>query len=45
MMRREEKLLTRAMLLKEVWNYKFAPQSNLVDVSYGAATAQSGSTA
>jgi two-component system, OmpR family, response regulator len=28
-------LLTRAMLFEEVWNYKFVPQSNLVDVHIG----------
>jgi len=28
-------LLTRAMLFEEVWNYKFVPQSNLVDVHMG----------
>jgi two-component sensor histidine kinase/DNA-binding winged helix-turn-helix (wHTH) protein len=35
LMRREEQLLTRAMLLEEVWNYKFIPQTNLVDVHMG----------
>ncbi len=35
MMRREGQLLTRAMLFEEVWNYKFVPQSNLVDVHMG----------
>jgi two-component sensor histidine kinase/DNA-binding winged helix-turn-helix (wHTH) protein len=35
MMRREEQLLTRGMLLKEVWNRKFVPQTNLVDVHMG----------
>jgi two-component system, OmpR family, response regulator len=35
MMRRKEQLLTRAMLLEEVWNYKFIPQTNLVDVHMG----------
>jgi two-component system OmpR family response regulator len=34
-MRRKEQLLTRAMLFEEVWNYKFVPQSNLVDVHMG----------
>jgi two-component system, OmpR family, response regulator len=34
-MRREEQLLTRAMLLEEVWNYKFVPRTNLVDVHMG----------
>lgn len=32
MMQRSDILLTRASLLKEVWNYKFVPESNLVDV-------------
>lgn len=32
MMQRSDTLLTRANLLKEVWNYKFVPESNLVDV-------------
>jgi two-component system OmpR family response regulator len=32
MMRRKDQMLTRAMLLEEVWNYKFIPQTNLVDV-------------
>jgi two-component system OmpR family response regulator len=36
MMRRKEQLLTRAMLLEEVWNYKFVPpRTNLVDVHMG----------
>ena len=35
MMRRKEQLLTRAMLLEEVWSYKFVPQSNLIDVHMG----------
>jgi two-component system OmpR family response regulator len=35
MMRRKDQLLTRAMLFEEVWNYKFVPQSNLVDVHMG----------
>jgi two-component sensor histidine kinase/DNA-binding winged helix-turn-helix (wHTH) protein len=35
MMRRKEQVLTRAMLLKKVWNYKFVPQTNLVDVHIG----------
>jgi two-component sensor histidine kinase/DNA-binding winged helix-turn-helix (wHTH) protein len=35
MMRREEQLLTRAMLLKEVWNYKFVARTNLVNVHMG----------
>jgi two-component sensor histidine kinase/DNA-binding winged helix-turn-helix (wHTH) protein len=35
MMRRQDQLLTRAMLLEEVWNYKFVPQTNRVDVHMG----------
>ena len=35
MMRRQDQLLTRAMLFEELWNYKFVPQSNLVDVHMG----------
>jgi two-component system, OmpR family, response regulator len=35
MMVRKDQLLTRAMLFEEVWNYKFVPQSNLVDVHMG----------
>jgi two-component system, OmpR family, response regulator len=35
MMRRKEQVLTRAMLLEEVWSYKFVPQTNLVDVHMG----------
>jgi two-component system OmpR family response regulator len=35
MMRRKEQMLTRAMLLEEVWSYKFVPQTNLVDVHMG----------
>jgi two-component system, OmpR family, response regulator len=35
MMRRQDQMLTRAMLLEEVWNYKFVPQTNLVDVHMG----------
>ena len=35
MMRRSEKLLTREILLKEVWHYKFVPETNLVDVHMG----------
>ena len=30
-----DQLLTRAMLLEEVWNYKFVPTTNLVDVHMG----------
>jgi len=35
MMRRKGQMLTRTMLLEEVWNYKFTPQANLVDVHVG----------
>jgi two-component system OmpR family response regulator len=35
MMRHADQLLTRAMLLKEVWKYKFAAETNLVDVHMG----------
>src|ERR1700731_3271757 len=35
MMRRKEQMLTPAMLLEEVWNYKFVPQTNLVAVHMG----------
>lgn len=32
MMRRADQLLTRGMLLREVWGYRFVPTTNLVDV-------------
>ena len=35
MMQRKDQLVTRAMLFTEVWNYKFVPRSNLVDVHIG----------
>ena len=35
MMRRKEQILTRAILLEDVWNYKTIPQTNLVDVHMG----------
>jgi two-component system OmpR family response regulator len=36
MMRRNDQVLTRAMLLEEVWNYKFVPATtNLIDVHMG----------
>ena len=35
MMQRSDKLLTRAILFKEVWHYKFVPETNLVDVHMG----------
>ncbi|WP_246495121.1 response regulator transcription factor [Ameyamaea chiangmaiensis] len=35
MVRRPDRVLTRTMLLEEVWNYRFIPQTNLVDVHIG----------
>jgi two-component system OmpR family response regulator len=35
LMRHEGQVVTRAMLLEEVWNYRFIPQTNLVDVHIG----------
>jgi two-component system, OmpR family, response regulator len=35
LMRRPDQVVTRAMLLEEVWNYKFVPQTNLIDVHMG----------
>jgi DNA-binding winged helix-turn-helix (wHTH) protein len=35
MMQRSDELLTRAALLKDVWQYKFVPETNLVDVHMG----------
>jgi DNA-binding winged helix-turn-helix (wHTH) protein len=35
MMERSDKLLTRGILFKEVWHYKFVPETNLVDVHMG----------
>jgi DNA-binding winged helix-turn-helix (wHTH) protein len=35
MMQRRDNLLTRATLLKDVWRYKFVPETNLVDVHMG----------
>src|SRR5246127_4909227 len=35
MMRRKDQLVTRTMLLEDVWNYKFVPQTNLIDVHMG----------
>ena len=35
MMQRSDTLLTRANLLKDVWHYKFVPETNLVDVLMG----------
>jgi two-component system, OmpR family, response regulator len=35
MMRRKGRVLTREMVLREVWKYKFIPKTNLVDVHMG----------
>jgi DNA-binding response OmpR family regulator len=35
MMRRSDEILSRAMLLKEIWNYRFVSETNLVDVHMG----------
>ncbi len=35
LMRREGQAVTRAMLLEDVWHYRFVPQTNLVDVHVG----------
>jgi DNA-binding response OmpR family regulator len=35
MMQRCGQLLTRAKLFEDVWNYKFTPETNLVDVQLG----------
>ncbi|HEY6734454.1 MAG TPA: helix-turn-helix domain-containing protein [Roseiarcus sp.] len=35
MMQRSDQLLTRAMLLEEVWNYRFVSATNLGDVHMG----------
>ncbi len=35
MMRREGQLVTRALLFEDVWNYRYVPDSNLVDVHMG----------
>jgi DNA-binding response OmpR family regulator len=35
MMERSGQLVTRATLLKNVWHYKFVPETNLVDVHMG----------
>ena len=35
MMRHHGQLVTRAMLFRDVWNYNFVPQSNLLDVHMG----------
>src|SRR6266436_8939496 len=35
MMQRSNQVLTRADLLKDVWHYKFVPETNVVDVHMG----------
>jgi two-component system, OmpR family, response regulator len=35
MMQHEGQVVTRGMLLEEVWNYRFVPKTNLVDVHMG----------
>jgi DNA-binding response OmpR family regulator len=35
MMQRSDQLLTRATLIKDVWHYKFDPETNLVNVHMG----------
>jgi DNA-binding response OmpR family regulator len=35
MMRHRDQMLSRPMLFKEVWNYKFVPETNIVDVHMG----------
>ena len=35
MMQRSGQLVTRASLFKDVWNYNFVPESNVVDVQMG----------
>ena len=35
LMRRPDQVITRAMLLEDVWHYRFVPQTNLVDVHIG----------
>jgi two-component system, OmpR family, response regulator len=34
-MRRPDRVVTREMLLEDVWHYRFLPQTNLVDVHIG----------
>jgi two-component system OmpR family response regulator len=34
-MRHAGGIVTRAMLLEDVWNYRFVPQTNLIDVHIG----------
>jgi two-component system OmpR family response regulator len=35
LMRRPDRVVTRDMLLEDVWHYRFLPQTNLVDVHIG----------
>jgi two-component system OmpR family response regulator len=35
LMRRPGQVVTRALLFEEVWNYRFTPKSNLIDVHIG----------
>jgi two-component system OmpR family response regulator len=35
LMRRPGQVVTRVMMFEEVWNYRFAPKSNLIDVHVG----------
>ncbi len=35
MMQRSDQLLTRANLIKDVWHYKFIPETNVIDVHMG----------
>ncbi len=35
LMRRPNQTAARAMLLEDVWNYRFVPQTNVVDVHMG----------
>ena len=35
MMQRSDQLLTRANLIKDVWHYKFVPETNLINVHMG----------
>ena len=40
MMQRSDQVLTRAALFKDVWHYKFVPETNLVNCAYGPAPLQ-----
>jgi two-component system OmpR family response regulator len=35
LLRRPDRVVTRDMLLEDVWHYRFLPQTNLVDVHIG----------